>query len=210
MRIKRLRISIFQNNGAKIMDKERRMQLIEIYKKCSDDDLTQMIEDGEENFEEGAYELILAELKTRGFGVEADYMQVDEAGDKAVEEMSFSEMSTEDLMGILVNMHDLDELNFHLAAAEAIRRNIDATDIREYKRIVQCEQCSSTTDTISIEMIENPRPLIILKTIEEADLYADALDDEGIPYEIQVIIDDRDYRKAEMATNKIMLPTEEE
>jgi hypothetical protein len=113
-------------------------------------------------------------------------------------------------MGVLINIHNLDELNFHLAAAEAIRRNIDASDIRAYKKLVQCEQCSSTTDTAEIEMIENPRPLIILKTIDEAGLYIDTLDDEEIPFEIQINVEDRDYKKAEMATNGIITPPEDE
>ena len=187
------------------MDKERRLELIEIYKRCSDDDLAQMIREGEGSFEDGAYDLILAEVKKRGLPYEQDYSGKDgEYGYEEGEEINFDEMSTEDLMGVLVNIHDLDELNFHLAAAEAIRRNIDASDIRAYKKLVQCEQCSPPADAAEIDIIENPRPLIILKTIDEADLYADTLDEERIPYEIQIIVDDRDYKKAEMATNNIV------
>lgn len=190
------------------MDKIRRKQLTEIYKNCSDDDLLEMIQQGKESFEDGAYELILAEAEKRGIGYEADDHEIYDY--EVGEEIHFDEISTEDLMGILINIHTLDELNFHLAAAEAIRRNIDASDIRAYKNIVQCEQCSLASDTTEMEMIENPRPLIILKTIEEADLYADALEDEGISFEIQIIVDDRDYRKAEVATNNIILSPEEE
>lgn len=193
------------------MDKERRLKLIEIYKRCSDDDLTQMIQEGEDSFEDGAYELILAEIQKRGFINGQDHIVKDgEYGYEEGEEIDFDEMNTEDLMGVLVNIHDLDELNFHLAAAEAIRRNIDASDITAYKKLVQCEQCSPAAETAEIEIIENPRPLIILKTIEEADIYADTLDEEEIPYEIQIIVDDRDYKKAEMVTNNIILPLEEE
>lgn len=189
------------------MEKERRKELTEIYKNCGDDDLSEMIQEGKESYEEGAYELILKEVQKRGLdGGNDDY----DSDDEFHGEINFNEMSTEDLMGVLVNIHDLDELNFHMAAAEAIRRNIDASDIRVYKKLVQCEQCSTTTDTIKIEMIENPRPLIILQTIEEAELYIDTLDKEGVPFEIQVIIDDRDYRRAEMATNNIVLPQEVE
>jgi hypothetical protein len=101
---------------------------------------------------------------------------------------------------ILINIHTLDELNFHLAAAEAIRRNIDASDIREFKNIVQREQCD---EGVEIEMIENPQPLMILKTIDEAGLYTDALDEEVIPFEIQIIVDQKDYKQAEMVTNRI-------
>lgn len=192
------------------MDKERRKKLIDMYKRCSDDDLTQMIQEGEGSFEKGAYELIISELQKRGLCDEEDSEgQSDESGYDAGGEIDFDEMSTEDLMGILVNIHDLDELNFHLAAAEAIRRNIDASDIRTYKKLVQCETCSVSTDTLEEEVIENPQPLIILNTIDESALYADVLEEEGIPYEIQIIVDDRDYKKAEMATNNIILPHEE-
>ncbi len=194
------------------MDKERRKELIEIYRRCSNDDLDQMIQEGEDSYEEGAYELILAESHKRGLGEERDDNMPDDEFDYITgEEINFDGMSTEDLMGVLVNIHTLDELNFHLAAAEAIRRNIDASDIRAYKKIVRCnEECSATTDTVEIEMIENPRPLIILSSIDEASLYADSLDEEGIPFEIQIIVDDKDYKKAEMTTNNILLPPEDE
>jgi hypothetical protein len=190
------------------MDKEKRIELIGMYKRCSDDDLEQMILEGRESFEDGAYELILAEAQKRGLTNATDDEEFyDEAAYETCEEINFDEVSTENLMGILVNIHDLDELNFHLASAEAIRRNIDMSDIRAYKKIVQCEQCN---DGLEIEMIENPRPLIILKTIDEAGLYADTLYEEGIPFEIQIIVDDRDYKKSVLATNKILLPQEDE
>ncbi len=188
------------------MDKEQRKNLIEIYKNCSDDDLNEMIQDGRDNFEEGAYELILAEAGERGIiNNEEDKSGESPAGFESDAEMDFRSMNTEDLMGVLVNIHALDELNFHLASAEAIRRNIDVTDIRAYKKIVQCEQCSAVTQ---IDMIENPRPLIILKTIDETGIYTDALDEEGIPFELQIIVDDRDYKKAQMATNNILISQE--
>ncbi len=160
------------------MEKERRKSLIEYYKNCSDYDLEMMIQDGRESFEEGVYELILNE----------------------------AEKSTEDLLGLLINTHLLDELNFHLASAEAIRRNIDATDIREFKKIVQQEQCNKGAE---IELIENPQPLVILKTIDEACLCANALNEEGILFEIQIIVDQKDYRKAEMASDRILSDSED-
>lgn len=194
------------------MDKEKRLRLIEIYKKCSDDDLDQMMQEGEESYEDGAYELILEESRKRGLIDAPDDDDPDNAFDyEAGTEINFCDMSTEDLMSALVNIHTLDELNFHLAAAEAVRRKIDAADIRAFKRIVQCDQqCSSTTDTVDMEMIENPRPLIILNTFDEAALYTDVLDEEGIPFEIQIIVDDRDYKKAEMVTNNISFPPEDD
>jgi len=183
------------------MDEIRRKELIEIYKNCSDEDLHQFILEGNENFEEEAYKLILVEAHKRG-------LDDNEPDDNEVgEEINFDEMSNEDLLGILVNINTLDELNFHLASAEAVRRNIDMTDIRAYKKIVNCEQCD---EGIEIELIENPRPLIILKTIDEASLYIDSLDEEGIPFEIQIIIDEKNYKKAEMATNNILPPPENE
>ena len=195
------------NTGEK-MDKERRKELMEIYRNCSDDDLLEMIQEGKESYEDGAFELILREVQKRGLVSEADDHEI--YNYEIGEEINFNDMSTEDLMAVLINIHALDQLNFHLAAVEAIRRNIDATDIRAYKKLVQCEQCSDSTDIEETEMIENPRPLIILKTIGEAEYYIDALDEEGLPFEIQINVDDRDYKKAEMATNNIILPQEEE
>ncbi len=116
-------------------------------------------------------------------------------------EIRFDRMSNADLMGVLINIHSLDELNYHLASAEAIRRRIDATDIRAYRKTVQSERY---TEPVEIDIIENPRPLVIIKTIDEAAFYAEALEGEGIPYEVQVIVDDKDYKQAEIATNSIM------
>jgi hypothetical protein len=192
------------------MDNERRRILFELYKKSSDEDLEQLLLEGKESFEDGAYDLILAEAKRRkidtGTGSdydESDYMEAEtEDGETVIKEIRFDRMSDPDLMGVLVNIHQLDELNFHLASAEAIRRRIDSTDIRSYRKTVQCESCA---EPVEIEMIENPRPLIILKTMDEAGLYAETLDEEGIPYEIQIIVDDKDYKRAEMAANSITL-----
>ncbi len=122
------------------MEKERRKQLMEIYKKCSDDDLSQMILEGEDSFEDGAYRLILAEMQKRGIdGEHYEDEPEDEGGFEICEEIDFNKMSTEDLMGVLVNLHILDKLNFHLASAEAVRRNIDTSDVRAYKKIVDCQ-----------------------------------------------------------------------
>jgi hypothetical protein len=192
------------------MDNERRRILFELYKKSSDEDLELLLLEGKESFEDGAYDLILAEAKRRKIdtGTGSDYDESDyhedetEDGETVIKEIHFERMSDPDLMGVLVNIHQLDELNFHLASAEAIRRGIDSTDIRAFKKTVQCESCA---EKIEIEMIENPRPLIILKTMDEAGLYAETLDEEGIPYEIQIIVDDKEYKRAEMAANSITL-----
>lgn len=189
------------------MDKIQRKKLMEIYKNCSDEDLKQFILEGKESFEEGAYKLILTEARKRGIDVEPDN-EVDEEIDEEIgKEINFDEMSNEDLLGVLVNIHALDELNFHLASAEAIRRNIDMADIRAFKALVHGEQDKDDTE---IEMIENPRPLIILKKVDEASLYTDTLDEEGIPFEIRIIVDEKDYKKSEMATNSILSSPENE
>ncbi|MDM7918682.1 MAG: hypothetical protein QUS12_05895 [Methanosarcina sp.] len=193
------------------MDQERRKTLIELYRKSSDDDLEQLLLEGKESYEDGAYDLIVAEAKRRHIHTGPDYIEAydeDEAEDgEAVKEIRFDMISDPDLMGVLVNIHQLDELNFHLASAEAIRRRIDETYIRAYRKTVQRESCAEPVD---VEMIENPRPLIIVKTIDEAGFYAEALEGEGIPYEVQIIVDDRDYKQAEMATNGIMPPENDE
>ena len=190
------------------MEKEKRKQLIDIYKKCSDDDLNQMILEGEESFEDGAYNLILAEMQKRGIGEEHHEDEPDdEDGFEVSEEIDFDKMNTADLMGVLVNLHTLDKLNFHLALAEAVRRKIDTSDITAYKKIVNGNRCE---DAIKIEVIENPRPLVILNSFDEAGLYTATLDEEEIPYEIQIIVDDRDYKKAEMVTMNILPAPENE
>ena len=38
------------------MDDRKRMKLIEIYERCSDDEIRQMLLEGKESFEEGAYD----------------------------------------------------------------------------------------------------------------------------------------------------------
>jgi len=193
------------------MDNERRRTLFELNKKSSDEDLEQLLLEGKESFEDGAYELILAEAKRRKLDTGTDYIESydeDEAEySEAKKEIRFNMMSDADLMGVLVNMHQLDELNFHLASAEAIRRRIDATDIKTYRKTVQQERCA---EPVEVEMIENPRPLVIVKTIDEAGFYAEALDGEGIPYEVQIIVDDKDYKQAEMATGSIIPPVNDE
>ena len=181
------------------MDDSKRMKLIEIYERCSDDEIREMIQEGKDSFEEGAYDLIRIEARKRRINIKPD--------NKPGKKMKFDEMSNEDLLGVLVNIHALDELDFHLASGEAIKRNIDGADIRAFKKIINNEQCG---DGIEIEMIENPRPLIILETIDEARLYINTLDEEEIPFEIQIIVDDRDYKKAEMATGNILPFPEDE
>ena len=182
------------------MDSAEQKRFIEIYKKCGDDEIVMMIDEGEDSFQEGAYELILAEAESRGLisGDDALYVEGSEG------EINFADMSDEDLMGVLVNIHDLDELNFHMASAEAVRRNIDSSDIRIYKRMVQegkQEQCTECEE--KIEVIENPQPLIILHSYEEVGLFVNKLHDEEVSFEIQINVDERDYKKAEMATSEL-------
>ena len=47
------------------MDDAKRMKLIEIYERCSDDEIIQMLLEGKESFEEGAYDLIRIEASKR-------------------------------------------------------------------------------------------------------------------------------------------------
>ncbi len=189
------------------MDSAEQNRFIEIYKKCGDDELVMMIDEGEDSFQEGAYELIIAEAKRRGLvtGNDSFYVEGSEG------EINFADMSNEDLMGVLVNIHNLDELNFHMASAEAVRRNIDSSDIRAFKSMVQKkenEQCTECAE--KIEVIENPHPLIILNSYEEVGLFVDKLYDEEIPFEIQINVDGRDYKKAEMATSELFVLPEDE
>ena len=75
------------------MDDSKRMKLIEIYERCSDDEIREMIQEGKDSFEEGAYDLIRIEARKRRINIKPD--------NKPGKKMKFDDVFNELVMDFL-------------------------------------------------------------------------------------------------------------
>ncbi len=56
-----------------------------------------------------------------------------------------------------------------------------------------------------IPLLGNPLPLIIIDNTEDAQPFFKALIEAGIPYNIQIMVEEKDYEQAEHITSKLQL-----
>lgn len=173
------------------MELDQQMQLIEYYKELGDEEIKELLLTGKDAFEDGVFEIIKNEAHSRKI----------EAVDSRIPiiETNYDKMSRGELLDILSRIETLDKLNYHLISAEAIIRNIDMNEIQEFKEAKYGNPEASKTE---IETIDNPQLLIITKTLESARFYTEKLVSEGISFEIQIAVDEKNYRKAELITNQ--------
>jgi len=174
------------------MELEKQMKFVEYFKERSDVEIKEAVLSGKESFQEGVFEIILAEAHSRK--IEINPAQNTE------ESKGYDTMSRAELLDLLIKIDTLDELNFHLISAEAIMRKISRKEINEYERLKYGDKQETTPE---IDSIENPQPLLIVKNIETARPIAESLSAAQIPFEVQINVDEENYRKAEIKLNEI-------
>jgi hypothetical protein len=96
--------------------------------------------------------------------------------------------------------------------AEAFRRNMCCAEVDQFcKNILKAQKCETNEeDAEEIWLPGNPLPLVIVEKAEDAQPFLEALDEAGIPYNIQIIVDDKDYERADYAISHLQSVVEDE
>jgi hypothetical protein len=173
------------------MDTESRSNLAEHYKEISDEEIKTLLQSGPDSFEKEAYDLLIMESKRRRLGKSGPEVAWTE---KTLEEMTRSE-----ILELFLSADNMETHLYNELCAEAFRRNMCRDEVDHLCKNALAIQKNKTNEeeTETIDLISNPLPLIIVEDSEDAQPYLDALDDADIPYNIQVIVDERDYEKAD-------------
>jgi len=94
---------------------------------------------------------------------------------------------------------------FNALCAEAFRRNISRDEIEHlHKEIIKAQNKEDNEEKEERGSLpENILPLIILENLEDAQPYFEALDEAGIPYNIQIMVEENDYDQADHIISRL-------
>ena len=191
------------------MDMEMNLNLTKSYSEKSDDEIRALLQSGRDSFEEEAYDILLKESKRRGFGKEVPDTTVDE---KSLRAQPLGAMTHGEILEMFMSSQTMERDLYIELCAEAFRRNMCRAEVDQFCKNVLAAQKNETDEEEeeTIQLPGNPLPLIIVEDPEDAQPFCEALDEAGIPYNIQIIVDDKDYEKADYAISHLQSMVEEE
>ena len=180
------------------MDMEERAKLEQFYLERTDEEIKQFMLDGENCFQEGAYELIRAEARRRRI----DDGVISEFKDKA----AIHAMARGAILELLSGRKLPSGINEDLLYSEAFRRKIsweEVSQFRDFKNKINNPESSepSTTVTSPLDLVQ----LISFDNVNDEKAFADALTKAGINFTLQIMVDQNDFEKADAATRVIDL-----
>ena len=179
------------------MEMEERSQLERYYSERSDEELKQFILSGKDSFQEGAYDMILIEARRRRID-ERDLLAQQNA-QKALHEMSRGELISLLSEDAPPKGTQLDSLH-----AEAFRRNIQRDEIAEYRLNTAPKDLEAPQIAERQQVMDCTFPLLTLDTLADVNKYTDVLARAGIPFALQILVNEQDYAKAESETNVVL------
>ncbi len=175
------------------MDVEEISKLAESYRELSDKEILELLQSGPDNFEKEAYDLLLMEGRRRRIEIQTLPVITKETG-KPLENMTRTE-----ILELFMSAPDMDKDSYDALCDEALRRDISPDEIDQYRiGISETEKDEEGAGTIP-----NPLPLIITENLDEAQPFFKALAEANIPCSIQIMVDEKDYEKAEEVTNHL-------
>lgn len=179
------------------MDMENNLYLVKYYKEQSDLQIKELLLLGRDSFEPEAYEIIRNEARLRGL-----YKAEPEA---KVIDKPIGEMTRAEILGLFLSGQTMAPELFNALCAEAFRRNICRDEIEHLHREILKAQNSENNEgqEDKVKLASNPLPLIILENLEDAQPYFDALIEEGIPYNIQIMVEEKDYDQADHIISRL-------
>jgi len=175
------------------MDVEEVSNLAESYRGLSDKEIAELLQSGPENFEKEAYDLLLMEGRRRRIDIKASPDIKTETG-KPLEEKTRDE-----ILELFMSAPDMDEDTYEALCDEALRRDISPEEIDQYRMGIS----ETKKDEEGTGAIPNPLPLIITENLDEAQPFLKALAEAGIPFSIEIMVDEKDYEKAEDVTGHL-------
>jgi len=179
------------------MDMEKNMNLIKYYKEQSDEQIKEFLRLGLDSFEQEAYDIIRNEARCRGLDKETpDIKGIDKP---------LGEMTRLEILGLFLSAQSMEPDLYNALCAEAFRRNISRDEIEHlHKNILKAlkkENHEEEPETCSLP--GNYLPLIILENLEDAQPYFEALTEAGIRYNIQIMVEEKDYDQADYIISQL-------
>jgi hypothetical protein len=179
------------------MDMEKNSHLIKYYNEQSDEQIKEFLRLGHDSFEQEAYDIIRNEARRRGLDKETpDVDGIDK---------TFEEMTRGEILGLFLSARTMKKDLYNALCAEAFRRNISRDEIdhihKEVLKAHRKENCEEESETGSLP--GNTLPLIILETLEDAQPYFEALFEAGIQFNIQIMVDEKDYDQADSIIGRL-------
>jgi hypothetical protein len=157
---------------------------------------------GPDSFEQEAYDIIRDEARHRGLDKEAPVI-------KGIEK-PLEEMTRIEILGLFLSGQTMAPDLYNALCAEAFRRNICRDEIEHlHKELTKTQKKEISEDEAGPGSLSgNFLPLIILDNLEAAQPYFEALGEAGIPYSIQIMVEEQDYDQADSIINRLQ-PDEE-
>jgi hypothetical protein len=173
------------------------MELTKYYNEQSDEQIKEFLRLGRDSFEQEAYDLILTEARRRGLDKNAP--------DTKSIEKPFGEMTRVEILGLFLSGQTMEKDLYNALCAEAFQRNICRDEIDHFhKEILKKQKKDNNEDEAETDSTPgNFLPLIILENIEDAQPYFEALAEAGIPYNIQIMVEEKDYDQADHITSQL-------
>jgi hypothetical protein len=191
------------------MDMEMQLNLAKSYSEKSDEEIRALLQSGRDSFEEEAYDILLKESRRRGFDQESPAVARTQ---RLVGEKPIGAMTQGEILGLFMSAHTLEADLYNDLCAEAFRRNMCRAEVDQFcKNILKAQKYEANEEEEeAIEMPGNPLPLVIVENSEDAHPFLEALDEAGISYNLQIIVDDKDYEKADYAISHLQSVVEDE
>jgi len=173
------------------MDMKNNLNLINYYKEQSDEQIKEFLRLGRDSFEQEAYDIIRNEARLRGL--------CKDAPDTKGIEKPLGEMTRVEILGLLLSAQTMEPDLYNALCAEAFRRNISLDEIQHlHRNILKAQRKENNEEEPETDSPHgNPLPLIILENLEDAQPYFEALNEAGIPYNIQIMVEEQDYDQAD-------------
>jgi hypothetical protein len=187
---------------------EMQLNLAKSYSEKSDEEIRALLQSGRDSFEEEAYDILLKESRRRGFDQAVPGITRTQ---RSIGETPLGAMTQGEILGLFMSAHTLEADLYNDLCAEAFRRNMCRAEVDQFcKNICKGQKCEADEEDEAIEMLSHPLPLIIVENSEDAQPFLEALDEAGIPYNIQIIVDDKDYEKADYTISHLQSSKEDE
>ena len=173
------------------MDTETNMDLMKYYREQSDEQIKELLLLGRDSFEPEAYDIIRNEARLRGL--------YETAPETKVIERPLGEMTRAEILGLFLSGRTMAPDLYNALCAEAFRRNISLEEIQHlHRNILKAQRKENNEEEAETDSLNgNPLPLIILENLEDAQPYFEALNAAGIPYNIQIMVEEQDYDQAD-------------
>jgi len=179
------------------MDMEEKMNLIKYYQERSDEEIKEFLRLGPDSFEQEACDIIRNEARRRG-------LDKDLPRNKGLEK-PLGQMTRVEILGLFLSAQTMEPDLYNALCAEAFRRNICRDEIEHlHREILKAQKKENNEEEAGTDPLPgNHLPLIILENLEDAQPYFNALTEAGIPYNIQIMVEEKNYDQADYITSRL-------